>query len=328
MKKIFQIFNKNISSKLLAAVVFVSPGFSWAQPLTLALNWKAEPQFGGFYEAQWAGAFKKNNLEVKILEGGSGTPTAQLLAFKKVDAAIVSAEEIIISQSRNPENKIVALYAVFQTNPQILMARKDSGVRSLKDLFQKKEGVLAWQSGLSYALFLSQLYAPLQVKSVPYQGGISHISSDKNHFQQGFYTSEPILAENQGLETQSFLVSDAGFNPYTTVLAVHQDLLKDPKTLKALILSVDQGWKAYLKSPQVTNQKMHDLNKAMDLKTFQKSADLQVPLIQPTKDTHGRLGEMSESRWKTLVEQLLRLKLIPQAIPEKNLFTNEYIPRS
>ncbi|HEX5638061.1 MAG TPA: ABC transporter substrate-binding protein, partial [Gammaproteobacteria bacterium] len=43
-----------------------------AQPLVLALNWKPEPQFGGFYAAQVSGYYEKNDLDVKIMEGGSG----------------------------------------------------------------------------------------------------------------------------------------------------------------------------------------------------------------------------------------------------------------
>ncbi len=51
-----------------------------ADPVQLALNWKAEPQFGGFYAAQVLGLYAKNSLDVAIIEGGSGTPTIQMLA--------------------------------------------------------------------------------------------------------------------------------------------------------------------------------------------------------------------------------------------------------
>src|SRR5690349_23770533 len=47
---------------------------SAAQPtavkLQLALNWKAEPEFGGFYAAKLAGYFEKRGLNVDITEGG------------------------------------------------------------------------------------------------------------------------------------------------------------------------------------------------------------------------------------------------------------------
>jgi ABC-type nitrate/sulfonate/bicarbonate transport system substrate-binding protein len=39
--------------------------------IRLALNWKPEPEFGGFYAAP----FSNNGLDVEILPGGAGTPT-------------------------------------------------------------------------------------------------------------------------------------------------------------------------------------------------------------------------------------------------------------
>ncbi len=86
----------------------------------IALNWKAEPQFGGFYQAEI-----NKDFPLKMLEGGSGTPTIQMLTFGKVDYAVVSAEEILISNEKNPTNPVVAVFAVFQTNPQVLMTKKE-----------------------------------------------------------------------------------------------------------------------------------------------------------------------------------------------------------
>ncbi len=41
--------------------------------IRLALNWKPDPQFGGFYAAP----YDKHGLDVEILPGGAGTPTVQ-----------------------------------------------------------------------------------------------------------------------------------------------------------------------------------------------------------------------------------------------------------
>jgi len=45
----------------------------------LALNWKPDPQFGGFYAAEKLGLFQKEGLTVEILPGGAGTPTVQMV---------------------------------------------------------------------------------------------------------------------------------------------------------------------------------------------------------------------------------------------------------
>jgi NitT/TauT family transport system substrate-binding protein len=104
---------KNLSSFAFSALIFVSQMASAAK---LALNWKAEPQFGGFYQAQISGLFKKNNLDIQILEGGSGTPTIQMLAAGQVDYAVVSGDELVIAHDRGAKD-LVAIFAVYQKSP-------------------------------------------------------------------------------------------------------------------------------------------------------------------------------------------------------------------
>jgi NitT/TauT family transport system substrate-binding protein len=288
----------------------------FAAELKLALNWKPEPQFGGFYTAAHFGAFKKQGLEVKVLEGGSGTPTIQMLATGQIEYAIVSADEIILSHDRGAKD-VSAIFAVFQTNPQGLMTHAEQGFQKIDDLF-KSDGTLLWQSGLAYAQFIQKKYGPLKVKTAPYLGGIGNFQNDKKLSQQCFVTSEPITAEKAGLKVKTFLVADTGYNPYTTVVAVKASRLKEkPDEVKKMLAALREAWGEYLKNPEPTNKHMASLNKAMDLQTFQKSAEAQLSLIDTKK---APLGSMTEERWQTLTQQLSDLKLIKTMPKPTELF--------
>lgn len=303
-----------LSLLLLSSVSFATP----TAKIKFALNWKAEPQFGGFYAAELNGEFKKRGLNVEILEGGSGTPTVQMLSSNKVDFAIVSAEEIIVAHDRGAS--ITALFATYQTNPQAIMTHDERHFKSLKDVFGS-EGVLSMQSGLSYAQFLLKKYPKAKVKIVPYLGGITNFTKDPKYSQQCFFTSEPLLAEKSGLKVKTFLVSEEGFNPYTTVVAVQSDRLKkDPKTAKALVEAIRAGWQEYLKNPEPTNKFMAGINKAMDAETFTKSAFVQNNLIETDETKQKGLGAMSEERWQSLIAQLKELKIIKKDLKAQDLY--------
>ena len=301
------------------AFVFLLIIQSFAQeskPVSLALNWVPEPQFGGFYQAQFHGIFKKNGLNVEILKGGSGTPTIQMLSKGVVDFAIVSAEEILISNDKNAKNQIVALFATFQTNPQMLMSHKSRGLKSISEILQN-DGYLAWQSGLSYSLYLRKKYPQSKVKMVPYLGGLTQFQKDQQLSQQGFITSEPIAAEKLGIKVSTYLVADEGFNPYTTVLAVRKDFLKHNKDLtEKMLKSVREGWEQYLSEFQSTNQKMHEINPSMDMETFNLSAKAQTPLIK----TAAGLGSMTLQRWQELIQQMKELALIKRNLKAEDQF--------
>ena len=61
-------------------LIMTIAGAASAENIKLTLNWKAEPQFGGFYEAERLGLFKAKKLNVSLKEGGSGSPIIQMLA--------------------------------------------------------------------------------------------------------------------------------------------------------------------------------------------------------------------------------------------------------
>lgn len=286
-------------------IAILGCSFARAEKIQLALNWKPEPQFGGFYQAEFDGQYKKQGLDVQILEGGSGTPTVQMLANSKVDFAIVSAEEILVNNDHNPNNQVVALFAVFQTNPQVIICRPELGFTSLKQVLDSNV-TLSWQSGLTYAKYLTQKYSPKKVQIVPYSGGITTLLNQKNFCQQGFATSEPLLAEKMGLAAKVFLVSAEGFNPYTTVLAARaRTIQSNPELVKKMTAAVHSGWQSYLHSPDMANTKMGALNKAMDGATFKGSAQAQMNLIE-----EKNLGQMTTARWESLIQELRRLNVI------------------
>jgi NitT/TauT family transport system substrate-binding protein len=252
-----------------------------------------------------------------VIEGGSGTPTIQVLGAGKVEYAIASADEVVISHDRGAGN-VVALFATYQTNPQGIMAHAERGFGSLEQLLAAP-GVLLWQAGLPYAQYLTKKYGPLGVRTAPYLGGIGNFRSDPMLSQQCFVTSEPLAAKRAGLAVSTFLVAQSGYNPYTTVLVTTREhLQKSGDEVRRMVATVRAGWEAYLKDPSATNETMAQINKAMDADTFRDSAQAQIELIRPA-DTKV-LGTMTATRWQTLVDQLTDLKLVKNKVDAADLF--------
>ena len=288
--------------------------------IKFALNWKAEPEFGGFYAAKLAGSFEKRGLNVEVIEGGAGTPVVQMVANSKVPFGIAAADEVVLSQARGTD--VMALFAVYQTNPQGIMVHPERGFKSIGDVFAAP-GTLAIQSGAPYTLFLQAKFAKAKVKLVPYAGGIAQFLTDANYSQQCFVTAEPLLAKKKNKPSQSFLIADAGFNPYgTVVIARRQYIEKNPRQVRDLIEAIRAGWSDYLGAPENANAWMVKLNPAMDSETMKASAEVQKPFILAANTPNKELGKMSAERWTTLVNQLFDLKLIKKKPPVEKLFQN------
>jgi len=282
--------------------------------ITLALDWKPEPEFGGFYSAPYAA----HGVDVEVLPGGTGTPTVQMVGAGSVDFGIVSADELILARARG--NDVVALFAVFQNNPAGIMVHASRHLTSFGEVF--REGTVALQSGLPFARMLERKYGFSRVRVVPSPGGdITAFLNDPDFAQQCYLTSEPIAARRKGIAVTVFAISEIGYNPYATVLATSGEALRrNPARVKAVVAAVREGWRAYLNDPGPANRNMARLNPTMDAEVFAQVAKAQEPLIDTDTTRRDGLGTMSQDRWETLIGQLKELGDIPQTMPAEECF--------
>jgi NitT/TauT family transport system substrate-binding protein len=289
-------------------------GCSSSSKIRLALNWKPDPQFGGFYAAP----FEEAKLDVEILPGGAGTPTVQMIGAGSAEFGIVSADELVVARSRG--NDVVALFAVFQDTPQGIMVHAERNLAAIEEVFL--EGTVALQRGLPYARLLEKEFGFDQVKVVPSPGGdITAFLADPLFAQQCFIMSEPLQARRAGAKVAVFPVADVGYNPYTTVLATTGKYFSEnAATVEKIVSAVRDGWRSYLADPKPTNAKMHALNPSMDEAVFAEVAEAQKPFIENEDTANAGLGSMTRERWEKLIGQLYGLGDIPAVIAPDDCF--------
>jgi NitT/TauT family transport system substrate-binding protein len=311
--------NRSFLLHLVLALVSLAPlGCKREQkaggPVTITLDWKPEPEFGGFYQAQLSGAFKKHGLDVALKSAGAGAPTWQLVASKQTEFATTAADQVLIARSKGAD--VVAVFAVYQTFPQGIMAHKARGFHSIEDVFTHP-GTLAAEDD-TWLKYLLAKYPQPKVTITSYSGGVAAFMAKPDYSQQCFVTSEPLLAEKQGGAPQTFLIADAGYNPYTTVLITQGEIVRQhPERVKAIVEACREGWRQYLDDPSAANAAMGKLNTEMDADTFKRAAEVQKPLIDKTG---VGLGSMTAERWNELGQQLLKLKVIDAAPPADQCF--------
>jgi NitT/TauT family transport system substrate-binding protein len=289
--------------------------------VVLTLDWKPEPEFGGFYTAKESGAFERNKLDVDIKPAGAGAPTWQLVARGQAEFATTAADQVLVAREQGAD--VVALFAVYQTCPQAVMAHKARGFTKLQDVFAS-DGTLAAEDN-AWLRFCRDKFQPVKVKITGYSGGVAAFLAKPDYSQQCFVFSEPILARKQdpNADPQTFLVAESGYNPYTTVVIAAGDTVrKHPDRVRGMIEACRDGWRAYLDDPAATNKAMSELNRDMDLDTFAQGAAAQKSLIETDETKTLGLGAMTAERWTTLGQQLVGLKVIKTAAPAQECFVD------
>jgi len=291
-----------------------------AQPAhraSLQLNWFPEVEHGGFYAAPMTGM-----ISLEIVPGGPEVPVIPAVAQGKVDFGVLNADEVLLARAQGA--RIVALMAPMQISPRCLMVHEESGMKTFEDI---KDTTLAMSARSPFAHFLQKKYPFENVQVVPYNGNVAAFIADKKFAQQGYVFSEPYVAKKNGANPHVLMVSDVGFNPYTSLLVCREELLtENPDLVRTMTMASVRGWESYLKDPVRTNAKIQELNPEMDAEILAFGADAIKLLCQPEGLPAEQFCKMTDERWQTLHDQMLELNLFEKgSVNPAEAFTNKFM---
>ena len=282
------------------------PDASGSSSIQVILNWFPESEHGGFYAALVHGYYKDEGLEVTFVPGGLSVPTIQRVANGQVPFGVANAEAILLGRAE--EADLVALMAPMQDSPQVIIVHAKSGIRKLSDI----QGVtLAMQEGNPAAQYIRRKAGLKDVRHVPYSGNVTQFMVNEKYAQQGYLFSEPFIIKKNGGDPYSIMISESGFNPYTSVLFTRTELVKEkPDLVAKMVRASVRGWQTYLREPKKTNDYIREINPEMADDILEFGAKAIGPLALPGKMPEAKLGDMTRERWQTLADQMRELDLI------------------
>jgi len=293
-----------------------------ARPLRLALNWFPEAEHGGFFAAQVHGYFRDQAVDVEILPGGPGVPVIQQVALGRVDFAVANADQVLLGRAQGAP--VVAVMAAMQGSPRCIMVHADSKIDSLRQL---RDMTLAVGSGKPFARYLLEQLGDHSLTIIPYQGNVTAFLQNKDVAQQAYVFSEPYVARQQGVEPKCLMLSDIGFNPYTSLLITSERTIADnPMLVQKMVRASIRGWREYLQSPGETNARIHALNEEMSEEILAFGARAIRPLCLPAGSDPESLGTMTLERWRELAQQLHSVGLLEDVSVWRKAFDRRFLP--
>src|SRR5262249_1700265 len=160
-----------------------------ADKVSFGTNWIAEAEHGGFYQAAADGTYRKYGLDVTIVPGGPQVNNRILVPVGKMDFVIVAGtlQAFDVAVQNIPT---VSVAAMFQKDPQVLLAHPDQGIDKFEDL--KKLTLLVSAEGMiNYFQWLKADYGFNERQVKPYTFNPQPFLADKRTAMQGYVTSEP-----------------------------------------------------------------------------------------------------------------------------------------
>ncbi len=299
--------------------------------VSIIMSWTAEAEHGGFYQAVAAGIYKKYGLDVTLRQGGPQLNTAQLLMGGAVDFRIGSNSggDFNFVKEGAPA---VAVAAIFQKEPSVLIAHPDVGVNSLADMKGKPIAVSA-QVVDTWWRFLKARFGFTEAQRRPYTFQVTPFLVNKDLIQQGYLTSEPYAIQTQGGFTPKvfLLADDAGYDSYAALIETTTAMVaKKPDVVQRFIDASIEGWYSYLYGdPAPANALIVKDNPNMTAGQIAYSvAKMKEYGIIDSGDTlHLGIGAMTDARWKSFFNKAVAIGLYPADLDYKKAYTLQFVDK-
>lgn len=163
---------------------------------------------------------------------------------------------------------------------------------------------------------------------VPYPGNVVQFVLDENYAQQAYSFSEPFAAGEKGVKSRSLMVSDVGFNTYTSALITSRQMVEtQPELVRKVVRASLRGWRQYLEEPGATNAHIHKQNLEMGLGILEFGVAGIKPLCRNWQGSLAEFGRMDSQRWTEAVEQMEAAgSLKGGVVAAGDAYTNELLP--
>jgi NitT/TauT family transport system substrate-binding protein len=298
--------------------------------VSFGTNWLAEGEQGGFYQALADGTYRKYGLDVTIVPGGPSTNNRILLAVGKIDF-FLSANTLQSFDAVTQNIPTVEVAALFQKDPQVLIAHPDQGIDKFTDLknltlFISQEGVA------SYFQWLKADYGFKESQVKPYTFNPQPFILDKKSAMQGYVTSEPFAVEKAAKFTPKvFLLADQGFSAYSTLIETRRDLVdKKPDLVQRFVDASIIGWYNYIyHDNSAGNALIKKQNPEMtdDVLAYCVAKLKAYGIVDSGDATTLGVGVMTDARIKAFFDEMVRAGVVRAGLDYKKGYTLQFVDK-
>ena len=318
-----------LTAILLAFLPAIAPATAQTlDKVSFGTNWVAQAEQGGFFQAASDGTYRKYGLDVTIVSGGPNDNNRMLLISGKLDF-FMAANTLMSFDAVANNVPVVAVAAIFQKDPQVLLTHPDSKVTKLEDLkpltlFVSKEGIS------SYFLWLKSEYGFSDSKVRPYTFNSQPFIANRLSAMQGYVTSEPYAVEKAAkFKPGVILLADHGYSAYSTLIETRRDLIdKKPDLVQRFVDASIVGWYNYLYGDNAPgNAMIKKFNPEMtdELIAYSVAKMKEYGIVNSGDTLKQGIGAMSDARVGSFFDKMARAGVVRRDIDFRKAYTLRFI---
>ena len=296
--------------------------------VSFGTNWLAEAEHGGFYQSVTDGTYRKYGLDVTIVPGGPQVNNHILVPVGRLDFSM-NANTLQNFDAVEHNVPTLAVAAMFQKDPQALMAHPDQGIERFTDL---RSFTIFMSTGVltSYFQWLKAEYGFTDAQVKPYLSNLQPFLADKRSAMQGYLTSEPYAIEKAaGFKPKIFLLADQGFNSYSTLIETRRELVeKRPELVQRFVDASIIGWMNYLYGDnRAANAMIKRQNPEMtdELLTYSIDKMKEYGIVDSGDAGSLGVGAMTNARMRDFYDKMVRAGVSKPQIALDKAYTLQFV---
>ncbi|MGG0184922.1 ABC transporter substrate-binding protein [Bacillus rhizoplanae] len=325
---------KGLKMLLAASLLFTFAGCSAdkkaesrEKKVTVVLDWFPNTNHTGLYVAKTKDYYKKQGLDVEIIQPGDNTSVEQMVASGKADFGVSYQENV--TTARVEDIPVVSIGAIIQHNTSAFASLKKDNITSPKDFEGKRYG--GWGAPAEEATLKTIMdkhqadYSKVQNVVLGQTDFFKSIGRDAD-FEWIYYGWDGIEAKRQGIELNTIMLKDLdpALDYYSPVIITSEKHAKQDKDfVKKFMKATTDGYNFAIKEPKeaadILIKNVPDINKEL----VQES---QKWLSTKYQDDAKAWGVQKEEVWSNYMNFLYDNKVIKKKIDVKAAFTNEFLP--
>ena len=317
----------SVAALLLAAMIMPAAAVEKA---TLRLNWLIYGFHAPFYLGIDKGYYQAEGIDLEIGEGKGSASAVQVVGAKGDTFGLSDGASIINGIAKGA--RIKAVMGIMNTTPFAIIAREDSGIRTIKDIEGKTIAATAGEAGLTImpALVKANKLDEGKLNFLRVDGATKLVATleKKADGLLGGSENQSLILEQKGLKVVVLNYADYGVNTMGLAIHVHQDTLKEkPKLVEGFIRATQKAFIEAEKDPAAAIAAVMKVKPDMDEDLAAKQLAAGFKLVRSRSAPRAPIGVMQASDWAMTLDLMKTYQELKTDLPADAFYSNVLLPK-
>ncbi|MEX1165324.1 MAG: ABC transporter substrate-binding protein [Hydrogenophaga sp.] len=325
-----------LASAAIAALAAVPLAAQAQTKIKMVLNWKYQGPQAWFFMAQDKGYFKGEGLDVEIDQGEGSSASISKVAAGVYQAGFGDINALINLAATRPADAPVAVYMIYNTPPFTIVVKKDSPIKTPKDLEGKTIGGPANDGALKLFPAFAKVakidatkvnitnMAPNLREQMLLRGQVDAIFG----FTNTVYFSAKLVGIDPEKDLRFINYADFGMDLYSNAIVFSRAFVKDnPKAVAGFVKAVNRAINDSLANPEAAMDvvmKREPLLKR-DVEKERLLATIKEEMNHPEVAKIG-LGDVDPERLKRAIAMVVDANSLPRTPTNDEVFDRSFLP--